>query len=43
MLWYWRNMGLQPVPEVTLEASRGPRLAYAFPILAGALLRLWWR
>ena len=43
MLWYWRNLGLQPVPEVTLEGSRGPRLAYAFPILAGAMLRLWWR
>ena len=41
LLWYWRTEGLKPLPELTLEASQGPRLAYAFPILAGVVLRMW--
>ena len=41
LLWYWRNVGVKPVPDLTLEQSKGPRLPYAVPILAGALVRVW--
>jgi hypothetical protein len=35
--------GLRFAPELTLETSRGPRLAYAIPILAGTVVMLWLR
>ena len=41
MLAYWRLHGIRPLPEITLEHSKGPRLAYAVPILAGTLVTLW--
>jgi prepilin peptidase CpaA len=41
LLAYWRVNGVRPLPEITLEHSRGPRLAYAVPILAGTLVTLW--
>ena len=41
MLAYWRMHGVRPLPEITLEHSRGPRLAYAVPILAGTMVSLW--
>jgi prepilin peptidase CpaA len=41
MLSYWRVMGLQPHPAVTLESSPGPRLPYSLPIAAGLGLTLW--
>ena len=41
LLWYWRTQGLRPLPALTLEAVQGPRLAYALPILAGVVLRMW--
>ena len=41
MLAYWRVNGVKPLPEMTLEHSRGPRLAYAVPILAGTMVTLW--
>jgi hypothetical protein len=40
---YWRIQGLRPHPDLMLETSRGPRLAYAIPIAAGALATLWWQ
>lgn len=43
LLTHWRVNGLRPVPELTLESSRGPRLAYAVPILAGTAVMLWLR
>jgi prepilin peptidase CpaA len=43
ILMHWRVFGLRPVPEMTLQSSRGPRLAYAVPIAAGALVTLWIR
>jgi prepilin peptidase CpaA len=43
LLMHWRVGGLRPVPELTLATSRGPRLAYAVPILAGTLVMLWLR
>jgi prepilin peptidase CpaA len=43
MLMHWRVFGLEPVPDHTIQTSRGPRLAYALPIAAGALVTLWMR
>jgi prepilin peptidase CpaA len=43
MLSYWRVMGLQPHPAVTLESGAGPRLPYSLPIAAGLGLTLWLR
>jgi hypothetical protein len=39
----WRIGGIRPVPELTLEQGRSPRLAYAVPILAGMMVTLWLR
>jgi len=43
LLSHWRVAGIQSVPEITLEGSRGPKLAYAFPILIGLVATLWLR
>jgi prepilin peptidase CpaA len=43
MLMEWRIGGLRPLPEMTLATSRGPRLAYAAPILVGTMAMLWLR
>jgi len=37
LLSYWRVMGIKPLPSLTLEHGRGPRLPYAIPIAAGAV------
>jgi prepilin peptidase CpaA len=41
LLMHWRVMGVQPLESVTLEGTRGPRLAYAFPISIGTVVTLW--
>ena len=41
MVVHWRVVGLRPVTDVTLATARGPRLAYAAPILVGMLVTLW--
>jgi prepilin peptidase CpaA len=41
MFQYWRAEGAKPVPEVTLATHKGPRLAYAVPVLAGLMVALW--
>lgn len=41
LIEYWCLVGVRPLAEVTLEAGRGPRLAYAVPITLGALVTLW--
>ena len=41
LLTHWRVMGVRPVSAVTLEGSRGPRLAYAVPITIGTMVTLW--
>jgi len=41
MLAYWRTVGITPVPDLTLESAKTPRLAYALPIFAGAVMTLW--
>lgn len=43
MFTTWRVIGVRPIPGLTLETSRGPKLAYAIPIAAGALTTLWLR
>jgi prepilin peptidase CpaA len=43
LLAHWRVVGLRPLPELTLETSRGPRLPFALPIAAGALATIWLR
>lgn len=41
MLMHWRVEGLSPVPGVTLDDSKSPRLAYAIPIAIGLVCTLW--
>jgi prepilin peptidase CpaA len=41
LLMHWRVMGVRPLPELTLQGARGPRLAYAVPIAIGTLVTLW--
>jgi prepilin peptidase CpaA len=43
LLTHWSVNGIRPLPELTLQHARGPRLAYAVPILAGTMVRLWLR
>jgi prepilin peptidase CpaA len=43
MLMHWRVRGLGPVPGLTLKDARAPRLAYAIPIMIGAVCTLWRR
>lgn len=38
LLTTWRVTGIGRVDTMTLESARGPRLAYAVPVLAGVLL-----
>jgi prepilin peptidase CpaA len=41
LLMHWRVWGLRPLSEVSLEGSKGPRLAYALPIFVGLVTTLW--
>ncbi len=41
LLAHWRVVGIRPLPELTLERSRGPRLPFALPIAAGAIAVMW--
>ena len=43
LFMHWRIHGPQPMPELTVASTRGPRLAYAVPILAGLMVTLWLR
>ena len=43
LLGYWKVAGVRPLPELTLEHARGPRLPYALPIAIGAMVTLWFR
>jgi prepilin peptidase CpaA len=43
ILAYWKSAGPRPVPRLTLADSKGPRLPYAVPIVAGTLVALWLR
>lgn len=37
----WLIEGVRPMPPLTLDEGRGPRLPYAVPILAGVALTIW--
>ena len=41
LLVHWRVMGVRPMDAVTLQGSKGPRLAYAVPIAIGTVVSLW--
>ena len=41
LLTHWRVSGIRPLPAVTLQTTRGPRLAYALPIAIGTVVTLW--
>lgn len=41
LLMHWRVAGVRPLQQVTLQGTRGPRLAYAVPISIGTLVMLW--
>jgi len=41
LLAHWRVAGIRALPELTLETSDGPRLAYAIPIFAGTVVAIW--
>jgi prepilin peptidase CpaA len=43
LLTFWRVNGVKPLPEMTLAHGTGPRMAYALPILAGAVMTVWLR
>ena len=43
LLAYWHMAGIRPMAELTLDTSRGPRLAYATSILAGTVVTVWLR
>jgi prepilin peptidase CpaA len=41
MLAYWCTVGIRPVPNLTLDSAKTPRLAYAIPIFAGTVMTVW--
>jgi prepilin peptidase CpaA len=43
LLTHWRVGGIRRFDALTLEHSRGPRLAYAVPIAVGVLCSFWLR
>ncbi|PYQ92508.1 MAG: hypothetical protein DMF97_21605 [Acidobacteria bacterium] len=43
LLCHWRVAGLTAVPDITLDGSSAPKLAYAVPILMGMVATLWLR
>jgi len=43
LLGSWVLVGVRPVEGVTLSSSAGPRLPYAVPLAAGAMLTVWLR
>jgi prepilin peptidase CpaA len=41
LLVQWYIGGVRPIHDMTLASNRGPRLAYAVPVLAGLMVTLW--
>ena len=41
LFFHWWLIGVQPVPELTLDQGKGLRLPYALPITAGLMVTLW--
>jgi prepilin peptidase CpaA len=38
---FWWLFGLKPMPAMTLEHGKAPRLAYAVPVFVGTVVTLW--
>jgi prepilin peptidase CpaA len=43
LLGSWCLTGPRSMPAMTLERSKGPRLAYAVPVLVGTMVTVWLR
>jgi prepilin peptidase CpaA len=43
LLGSWCLTGPRSMPAMTLECSKGPRLAYAVPVLVGTMVTIWLR
>jgi prepilin peptidase CpaA len=41
LLCHWRVAGLTAMPQITLDGSSAPKLAYALPILLGMVATIW--
>jgi|SRR5688572_13274917 prepilin peptidase CpaA len=41
LIAHWRVAGVTAMPELTLERSTAPKLAYALPILCGTVVMTW--
>lgn len=41
LLIEWYIGGVRPIKDMTLASNRGPRLAYAVPVLTGLMVTLW--
>lgn len=41
LLCHWKVFGVRAAPELTLETSSAPKLAYAVPILLGTVAAIW--
>ena len=41
LIAHWRVAGVTAMPELTLERSAAPKLAYALPILCGTVVMTW--
>jgi len=43
LLMFWRVSGLRPMPELTIQSGRGPKLAYGVSIFLGTVVTIWLR
>jgi len=43
LVTHWYVVGVSPQRQLTLEGTRGPRLAYALPTLVGTAVAVWFR
>ena len=43
LIRFWSIFGLKPMPAMTLEHGKAPRLAYAVPVFVGTVVTLWLR
>jgi prepilin peptidase CpaA len=41
LVGHWRAAGISAMPDLTLERSTAPKLAYALPILCGTVVMTW--
>ena len=41
LLMFWRVSGVRPLPELTIQQGRGPKLAYGVSIFMGTVVTIW--